>query len=557
MTESYIHDANNNVTSQVIDGMETDYNYDEGQLVTATAGPVNATTGKTTADYNYDPFGRLDTVTSGGQTIQSNTYDGFDNLASVSQLDTTTGSMDTTSYAYDSLNRMASQTTAAGTSSFSYLGLSSELVTESNPGGTSKNYDYTPGGARLSQDTTTNGTTTPGYYSYNAHSDVEAVTGTSGTTTATYGYTAYGSPITSMFTGQDESDSTSSPTSTTQPYNSYRFNAMRWDSSTGQYDMGFRNYDPGLNQFVSRDMYDGALANTGLTTDPFTGSQYAFGDGNPISNIEQDGHMPCIEGGPCGSVQALERWSAAQAQANVNPWAGTPPLSATPNPGLQQLGNSGAITADPCPGAALNLCGVSSSWVTQAVQAAKQAGVDPALVLAFALKESSGRAGTIGEVPNQAANQVCNVAWQLLHYSPACGGSAGPSLGDTNIKPGVFAEVKSAYPSQFSGQQFANLIGNFGLDVKTTAYYVKYLEQNDLTGSSESGLASRYTQNQVIEGIYNVGEANFFQTVIPNGQFGRNGSAYINSFAPYYSESYNVICNSGAYTCSGGPMGTV
>jgi hypothetical protein len=34
-----------------------------------------------------------------------------------------------------------------------------------------------------------------------------------------------------------------------------------------------------------------------------------------ISNIEQDGHMPCIPGGPCGSFQYLERWSSSQASA--------------------------------------------------------------------------------------------------------------------------------------------------------------------------------------------------------------------------------------------------
>jgi RHS repeat-associated protein len=201
--------------------------------------------------------------------------------------------MDTTSYTYDSLNRMASQTTAAGTSSFSYLGQSGELASEADPNSTSKAYDYTPGGTRLSQATTTSGTSTLGYYSYNAHSDVEALTGASGATTATYGYTAYGNPITSMFTGQDKNNATASPTSTTTPYSSYRFNAMRWDSSTGQYDMGFRNYDPSLNQFASRDMYNGALADAGLTTDPFTGSRYAFGNGNPISNIESNGHSSC------------------------------------------------------------------------------------------------------------------------------------------------------------------------------------------------------------------------------------------------------------------------
>jgi RHS repeat-associated protein len=72
---------------------------------------------------------------------------------------------------------------------------------------------------------------------------------------------------------------------------------MRWDSASGQYDMGFRNYAPGLNQFLTRDMYNGALADMQLTTDPFTGNRYTFAAGNPITNIELDGHVPTMVGG--------------------------------------------------------------------------------------------------------------------------------------------------------------------------------------------------------------------------------------------------------------------
>jgi RHS repeat-associated protein len=126
------------------------------------------------------------------------------------------------------------------------------------------------------------------------------VTGSSGTTTSTYGYTAYGQPIASQFTGADKNNA--SPGPATEPFSSYRFNAMRWDSSSGQYDMGFRNYSPGLNQFLSRDMYNGALADMGLSTDPFTGNRYTFGAGNPVSNIELDGHMfPAMGGGSSNS----------------------------------------------------------------------------------------------------------------------------------------------------------------------------------------------------------------------------------------------------------------
>ncbi|URN11925.1 hypothetical protein LUW77_09355 [Streptomyces radiopugnans] len=63
--------------------------------------------------------------------------------------------------------------------------------------------------------------------------------------------------------------------------------------------MGFRDYSPGLNRFTTRDMYNGALADMSLGTDPFTSNRYAFTGGNPISRIELDGHRPaeCNESG--------------------------------------------------------------------------------------------------------------------------------------------------------------------------------------------------------------------------------------------------------------------
>src|SRR5262249_19059607 len=60
--------------------------------------------------------------------------------------------------------------------------------------------------------------------------------------------------------------------------------------------------DPGLNAFLSRDMYNGALGDLDLTGDPFTGNRYTFGAGNPISNIELDGHMLVAPGGGGGST---------------------------------------------------------------------------------------------------------------------------------------------------------------------------------------------------------------------------------------------------------------
>jgi hypothetical protein len=36
-----------------------------------------------------------------------------------------------------------------------------------------------------------------------------------------------------------------------------------------------------------------------LATDLFTGNRYTFGGGNPVSNIELDGHTTCDQYGTC------------------------------------------------------------------------------------------------------------------------------------------------------------------------------------------------------------------------------------------------------------------
>jgi len=165
-----------------------------------------------------------------------------------------------------------------------------------------KSFQYSPWGERISQVTVkTDGTEEPSYYGYNMHTDVETLTGDSGDTKATYGYSAYGENNSDLFSGIDKPDP-QDPTK--EPYNAYRFNSMRWDSNSGTYDMGFRTYDPGLNRFLSRDSYNGALADLSLSVDPFTGNRYAFGGGNPISAVELDGHCWSWAQGICDAASS-------------------------------------------------------------------------------------------------------------------------------------------------------------------------------------------------------------------------------------------------------------
>jgi RHS repeat-associated protein len=287
-TETYLHDANNNVIEQTIKGTTTTFGYDRNRLTSSSSGGIASA-------YNYDPFGRLDTVTAGGQLIERNIYDGFDHVVE-NRKRGAAGALATTRYAYDPLDRTASKTTDLGTAkqkttNFTYLGLSSEVLDEDVAGAITKSYQYTPWGERLSQVThNTDGTKDDAYYGYNPHTDVEQVTDETGNTEATYGYTAYGNNDDAQFTGIDRPDP-ADPTK--EPYNVYRYNAKRFDPASGTYDMGFRDYSPGLNRFLVRDTYNGALADLNLATNPYTGNRYAFTAGNPITNIELDGHRQC------------------------------------------------------------------------------------------------------------------------------------------------------------------------------------------------------------------------------------------------------------------------
>ncbi|MFK4023906.1 golvesin C-terminal-like domain-containing protein [Streptomyces albogriseolus] len=282
-TESYRYDRNSNIVEETVNGTTTTQRYDRNRLLSASSGGVTST-------YNYDPLGRLDTVSTAGQTVEKHYYDGFDRTVK-----TRSGSGEsavTTTYVFDPFDRTVSQTTsgtAGKTTAFTYLGLDSTLLRETVDGKTDKDYQYLAGGQRATQIKHKDGGVKEySQYVTSPRGDVEAITKDDGRTRSTYGYTAYGSDDTSQMTGEDKPGAEGEQK---DDYNSFRFNSSRWDSASGTYDMGFRNYDPGLNRFLTRDSYGGALNDMALATDPFTGNRYAFAGGNPITFVEIDGHL--------------------------------------------------------------------------------------------------------------------------------------------------------------------------------------------------------------------------------------------------------------------------
>lgn len=286
-TDTYVHDDNANVITHTVKGSSTTLTDDRNRLLTSNVEG-------TSFSYNYDPFGRRNTVTSGGKVVERSVYDGFDHVIE-SQKMNEAGSLESTKYTFDPLDRTASKTDADGEKTdFDYLGTSGEVLDEEVAGELTKSYQYSPRGERLSQiKHDTDGTTEDSYYGYKSHIDVETLTDESGDAKATYGYTAYGQNDDTEFTGVGK-PGTSDPTK--QEYNPYRCNSKRWDAQTGTYVMGFRDYNPGLNRFTSQDMYNGALADMGLGTDPCTSNRYAFTGGDPTSLVKLEGHAPCAGG---------------------------------------------------------------------------------------------------------------------------------------------------------------------------------------------------------------------------------------------------------------------
>ncbi|MGW4947749.1 DNRLRE domain-containing protein [Actinoplanes sp. NPDC004185] len=279
-TEEYVHDANSNVIEQTVKSLKTTFDYDRNRLKTSETAGIKST-------YKYDDWGRQESTTTADKETEKYTYDGFDRTVEYKK---TPGG--TTTYTYDPLDRQRTRKQNDKTTEYSYVGLSEQMLSEEEGGKLRKTYQYGPDGQLLSQAKfKDDGSFETSYQGYNPHTDVEQITDEQGDSRSTYGYTAYGSQDESQMTGADKPDASNPEDPNKEPYNAYRFNGKRFDQSSGDYDMGFRDYDAGRNRFLTQDNYNGALDDMNLSTDPFTNNRYAFGGGNPISQVELDGHI--------------------------------------------------------------------------------------------------------------------------------------------------------------------------------------------------------------------------------------------------------------------------
>jgi len=72
--------------------------------------------------------------------------------------------------------------------------------------------------------------------------------------------------------------------------NPFRFEGFYYDSGLKTYDMRARPYRPDVGRFMTQDRFEASAGDLTLQSDALTQNRYAFAGGNPVNNIEFDGH---------------------------------------------------------------------------------------------------------------------------------------------------------------------------------------------------------------------------------------------------------------------------
>jgi RHS repeat-associated protein len=105
----------------------------------------------------------------------------------------------------------------------------------------------------------------------------------------TYLYDPYGEDVKVAPADSDPTDADAALSRTARE-NPFRFEGFYFDSGVKSYDMQAREYRPDSGRFLSQDRYESAAADQMLQADPLTQNRYAFAGGNPVNNVEFDGH---------------------------------------------------------------------------------------------------------------------------------------------------------------------------------------------------------------------------------------------------------------------------
>jgi RHS repeat-associated protein len=284
--------------------------YDSGQQVQSTIGTASTY-------YAYDDHGNLDCLTASQGVncdfssdagampvgvLTDYTYDELDRLSAFRRKSPKSDSQ----YTYDALDRVSSQsethaTSATRSTDFSYIGLTTEIGTESiNAGSVVKDFSYDTYGNRLTMTRTAGATSDPYTYAYDVHGSTSLLLDANSDVKASYGYSPYGDEDKGLTTTSEQVIDQAGAVKF--PLNPYRYTAKRFDTGSGTLDMGARRFATGVSRFLQPDLFRGALSDLSIGSDPLTQNRYSLAGGNPLSFIEWDGHVPMADGSGTGGA---------------------------------------------------------------------------------------------------------------------------------------------------------------------------------------------------------------------------------------------------------------
>jgi RHS repeat-associated protein len=332
---------------------------------------------------------------------------------------------------------------------------------------------------------------------------------------------------------------------------------------TGLTHLGAREYDPGIGRFISVD----PILNP---ANPIQMNGYAYANNNPATASDPDGQI-CLEvcGGPDDRANRARLQAAKRAappppppgRCNYvwNSWCaplnrgGGGATSHTPGPGISgppgskdvptvvavSLGDvvhkrfiyspHGLIPV--CMVGTVSVgCGSPAIYAEKIVEYARDAGVDPRLLLAILLQEGRAADGH-GQIEKWA------IKWGY-----------DTSRGIGNMGEATFIEVRRG--RSYSNADWAELSDNPDLAIRASADYLHDLSSK--AADKFSGTAAQLRRDELIGAGYRSG-------VEPVEHMSRGvESAATRSemlqYAGYINQQWavanNVICGSGAFTCS-------
>jgi RHS repeat-associated protein len=219
-------------------------------------------------------------------------YDEFDRLRRQRGPNATTEQK----FEYDGLDRRDKSTTVTGgtdatPTGFSYLGTSSTLSGETVRAGSTDDavsVDRDSAGTPLAVTQQLGAAATPSTKTF----ATDANGNPTGLEDATGGVARQDRYVYDPY-GDLQPQATGDPAQSDDARNNpLRFNGFDYDSSVKTYDMQARDYRPDTGRFLQSDRYESSQSDLSLVANPLTQDRYDFAGGNPVDNVEFDGHIP-------------------------------------------------------------------------------------------------------------------------------------------------------------------------------------------------------------------------------------------------------------------------